>query len=74
MYLFAAGLLAIQSSANLTDFSGFENIRYMGTLVIAFLNNNMGDLDGFNAIHNASMIILTRNDVSVHVHGLSKSV
>ncbi len=48
----------------LTDFSGFRNIEVVGTLVIAFLGNNMADLDGFNSLHQASMLILTRNDVS----------
>ena len=62
-----AGLLSLQSSVSLADFSGFGNIQAIGTLVIAFLGNNMADLDGFNALHQASMIILTRNLVSDYV-------
>ena len=61
---FDAGLLAIQNSMSLTDFSGFRNLRMVGTLVIAFLGNNMPDLDGFNSLYQASVFILTRNTVS----------
>ena len=43
--------------------SGFDDLETVGTLVIAFLGNNMIDMDAFNSVHTAGTIIITRNMV-----------
>ncbi len=58
-----AGLLAIQNCPSLQDLSGFDELETVGTLVIAFLGNNMIDMDAFNSVHTAGTIIITRNMV-----------
>lgn len=67
-----AGLLAIQSSNNLTDVSGYRNLERVGTLVIGNMGNKLPDLDGFNSLSRASYLIITRNQVRectlVHLH------
>ena len=58
------GLLAIQGSNSLLNVSGFMNIESVGTLVIANMGNQLSDFYNFNLLYEASIIIITRNEVS----------
>ena len=58
-----AGLLAIQNSPSLQNLSGFDELERVGMLVIAFLGNDMVDMDAFNSLRTAVTIIITRNMV-----------
>ena len=58
-----SGLLAIQNSASLQDLSGFDELERVGMLVIAFLGNDMIDMDAFNSVHTVGTVIITRNMV-----------
>ena len=62
--LCSLGLLSIQNSPSLHDFSGFDNLREVGTIVIAYLRNRATVLDGFNSLFEAGRIIVTFNMVS----------
>lgn len=62
--LCSLGLLSIQNSPSLRDFSGFDNLREVGTIVIAYLRNEATVLDGFNSLFEAGRIIITFNMVS----------
>lgn len=61
-----AGLLAIQNSPSLQNLSGFDELERVGMLVIAFLGNDMVDMDAFNSLRTAVTIIITRNMVCSH--------
>lgn len=63
-FFVGAGLLAIQNSQSLQNMSGFDGLETVGMLVIAFLGNDMEDMDAFNSLHAAGTIIITRNMVS----------
>ena len=66
------GLLAIQNSPSLQNLSGFDELETVGMLVIAFLGNDMVDMDAFNSLRTAGTIIITRNMVrSVYMLMLS---
>ena len=62
-HLIHAGLLAIQNSPSLQNLSGFDELERVGMLVIAFLGNDMVDMDAFNSLRMAVTIIITRNMV-----------
>lgn len=62
--LCSLGLLSIQNSPSLRDFSGFDNLREVGTIVIAYPRNGARVLDGFNSLFEAGRIIITFNLVS----------
>ena len=63
------GLLYIQNGDSLTDLTGFNNLLYVKTLVLALLGTGMTDLAGFSSLYNASRLYITRNSVS-HVNFL----
>lgn len=44
--------------------SGFRNLERVGTLVIANMGNLLTNFDGFNSLYEASILIITRNNVS----------
>ena len=58
------GLLYIQNGDSLTDLTGFDNLLYVNTLVLALLGTGMTDLAGFSSLYNASRLYITRNSVS----------
>ena len=58
------GLLYIQNGDSLTDLTGFNNLLYVNTLVLALLGTGMTDLAGFSSLYNASRLYITRNSVS----------
>lgn len=62
--LCSLGLLSIQNSPSLQDLSGFDNLREVGTIVIAYPRNGARVLDGFNSLFEAGRIIITFNLVS----------
>ena len=64
-YFCSLGLLAIQNSPSLQNLSGFDELETVGMLVIAFLGNDMVDMDAFNSLRTAGTIIITRNMVSL---------
>lgn len=59
------GLLSVQNSDSLIDLTGFRNLRYAQTIVLAFLGSSTVDLDGFNALFECGQLIITRNLVSI---------
>ena len=69
-----SGLLAVQSSDGLLDVSGFRNMESVGALVIANMGNLLKDFDGFNSLFEASILIITRNQVSERVGVVTKHI
>ena len=58
------GLLALQNSDSLLNASGFRNLETVGTLVLANMGTVLNNFDGFNSLFEATILIITRNDVS----------
>ena len=61
---FPLGLLYIQNGDALADFSGFDNLVYVDTLVLAQLGDSVTDISGFSSLYTASRLYITRNTVS----------
>ena len=68
-----SGLLVIQSSDSLVNMSGFRNLERVETLVVASMSNMLRDLNGFNSLFEASIIIITRNTVRPY-HTLTSEI
>ena len=62
--IYYAGLLYIQNGDSLTEFSGFDNLVHVDTLVLAVLGEQLTTIHDFSSLFSASRIYITRNSVS----------
>jgi Notch-like protein len=66
------GLLYIQNGDSLTEFSGFDNLVHVDTLVLAVLGDKMTTIDDFSSLFSASRIYITRNSKLEVISGFQR--